>query len=259
MEQQAERRTDGSPVVIVERIPGGAIVRLNRPRKLNAINHALATAAAGALDELEGDPEVRAIVLTGSGGAFCAGQDMAEASGRVERTGSGGAGTLNARVAAVAKPVIAAINGHCIGGGAVLALACDIRLCGEAARFRFPAANYGLVVAAATLPAAVGQACAKDLIFTGRTIDAAEAYRIGLVERVVPDAALDALARGYVAMIAANSPAAVAGSKRVINAAALDEGALALEAEFNRTLRGGPEHIERFNQAADRVVGPRIG
>jgi enoyl-CoA hydratase/carnithine racemase len=251
---------DGEPLVLIERIEGGALLRLNRPAKRNAVNDALATTAITALNELAADDDVRAIVLTGSGGSFCGGQDMAEASGRVPRgeNSPGGVNGLAACVAGIGKPVVAAINGHCIGGGAVLALSCDIRLGAQAASFRFPAANYGLVVATALLPAVVGPSRAKDLIFTARTIDAAEALAIGLLDRLVAPDALEALAREYVAQIAHNSATAIAWSKRVIDAAARSEDALALEAEANRALRGGPEHLDRFGRAADRVIGPRV-
>jgi len=140
---------------------------------------------------------------------------------------------------------------------AVVAAQADIRICSDEATFRFPGAAYGLVVAASLLPAAVGQARAKDLIFTGRTIDAAEALEMGLVNKVVPAARLEEVTRDYVRMIAANSPLAVAGAKRVINRASLHREAAGLEGEVNRELRQGVDHSERFSRATDRVVGPR--
>ncbi|MFN0096359.1 MAG: enoyl-CoA hydratase/isomerase family protein [Dehalococcoidia bacterium] len=249
-------------LVLIDRIEGGAIVRLNRPEKKNAVNDALAAAAIAAFDDLAADDSVRAIVLTGSGDAFCAGQDMGEASGRVERSGSGagGAGGLAARIAKVEVPVIAAINGICMGGGCVVALNCDIRFCSDDSRFRFPGAGYGLVVAAAHLPAAVGQAAAKDLVFTGRTLGAAEAAQLGLVNRSVTRAELEPLAVDYVRMIAGNSPSAVRHAKRVINLAALDNDAIEHELEANRQLRGGPDHVARFDAATTRVTGlPKPG
>ncbi|MHB8576630.1 MAG: enoyl-CoA hydratase/isomerase family protein [Dehalococcoidia bacterium] len=245
------------PLAIVERIEGGVIIRMNRPEKRNAVNDALAAAVIAALDAAEADADVRAILLTGSGNSFCAGQDMAEATGRVERQtgGAGGSGGLSARLAKVEKPVVGAINGFCMGGGTVTALHCDIRICSEAATFRFPGAGYGLVVAASLLPAAVGQARAKDLILTGRTIDAAEALEMGLVNKVVPADDVEALAKDYVHMIAANSPGAVRYAKQVVNLASLHREAIEREVAANRELRGGDEHRERFNAATDRVVG----
>src|ERR1700680_4314635 len=112
-------------LALVESVPGGVIIRMNRPEKRNAVNDALATAVNAALDAAEADPDVRVIVLTGTANSFCAGQDMAEATGRtssanVERVG--GSGGLSARLARVEKPVIGAINGYCMGGGTVTAL-----------------------------------------------------------------------------------------------------------------------------------------
>ncbi len=252
------QRVDTAGLAIVDRIDGGVIIRLNRPEKRNAVNDALAAAVIAAIDAAEADDEVRAIVLTGSGNSFCAGQDMAEATGRVERSagGAGGSGGLSARLGRVEKPVIGAINGFCMGGGTVTALQCDIRLCSDQATFRFPGAAYGLVVAASLLPAAVGQARAKDLIFTGRTIDAAEAYEMGLVNRIVSADGLEQMARDYVRMMAVNSPQALKYAKKVINRASLQPEAFELEGQVNRELRRGSDHAERFSRATDRVVGP---
>lgn len=246
-------------LAVVDRFDGGVIVRMNRAEKRNAVNDALAAAVIAALDAAEADQDVRVIVLTGMGNSFTAGQDMAEATGRVQRTsgGAGGSGGLSARLGRVQKPVVGAINGYCMGGGTVTALQCDIRICSDQASFRFPGASYGLVVAASLLPAAVGQARAKDLIFTGRTIDAGEALEMGLVNKVVSTDQLEAVTLDYARMIAANSPHAIQGAKRVINRASLDKEALQLEAEVNRELRQGADHSERFNRATDRVVGPR--
>jgi len=122
-------------------------------------------------------------------------------------------------------------------------------------------------VAASLLPAVVGQARAKDLVFTGRTIDAAEALELGLVNKVVPHDQLEAVALEYARMIAANSPLAIRHAKRVINAASLDAAAAAMERDANRELRGGADHTARFGAATDKrhlngtdgyPQGPRI-
>ncbi len=278
------------PLVLSERIEAGMIIRLNRAEKRNAVNDALAAAAIAAIDEADADPEVRVIIFTGTGNSFTAGQDMGEASDRMAPSLSpspnalgegeriqqattknsspiamgegqgrgpspGGSGGLSARLGRVEKPIVAAINGFCMGGGTVTALQCDIRICSDRATFRFPGASYGLVVAASLLPAVVGQARAKDLVFTGRTIDAAEALAMGLVNKVVPHEQLEAVALEYARMIAASSPLAIRHAKRVINAAALDAAAIALERDANRELRGGADHTARFSAATDRVVG----
>lgn len=248
-------------LALVERATGGMIVRMNRPEKRNAVNDALAAAVIAALDAAEADAAVRAIILTGSGDSFNAGQDFAEATGRVARDerygGAGGSMGLSRRLARFEKPVIGAINGHCMGGGTITALYCDIRIADETATFRFPGAAYGLVVAASLLPAAVGQARAKDLIFTARTIDAREASEMGLVNRVVPAEQLEPVCLEYLAMIAANSPEALRASKRTINLAAWHEEAMAYERQANERLRTLPDHGDRFGRAADRIVGSR--
>jgi enoyl-CoA hydratase/carnithine racemase len=137
----------------------------------------------------------------------------------------------------------------------MIALNCDLRFCVESATFRFPGAGYGLVVAAAQLSAAIGQARAKDLIFTGRTVAADEAQQLGLVNRVVSPSELEGVAAEYVRMIAANSPQAIRHSKAVINAATIDDGAVKREIEANRLLRGGDDHNQRFSDATTRVTG----
>jgi enoyl-CoA hydratase len=250
-----------APVVLIERDGSVGLIRLNRPEKRNAVNEQMSAEALDALDGFESDGSIHCIILTGTGEqSFCAGQDMAEASGRVERPTvirGGGASGLARRIAACEKPVIAAINGYCYGGGLSVALACDIRLASQAATFRLPGATYGLVVAATMLTAAVGPAMAKDITFTARTFDADEAFRIGLVNRLYTPSELLSSATEYAKTIAANSPLAIAHAKRVINAAAISSRATELEVEANKVLRGGEDNVTRFNEATDRVVKKR--
>jgi enoyl-CoA hydratase len=136
----------------------------------------------------------------------------------------------------------------------VLAISCDLRLASERASFRFPGAGYGLVVGGSLLPRVVGGPRAKELIFTGRTVDAAEAERIGLVNQVVTHDSLDETARALADQIAANSPGALVWSKAVIDAATTVEKGIELEIEANRALRGSPDHVARFRDATQRVV-----
>jgi enoyl-CoA hydratase/carnithine racemase len=152
-------------------------------------------------------------------------------------------------------PVIAAVNGICYGGGLRLAIACDIRLASDAATFRLPGAEYGLVVAAATLPRLVGTSKAKEWIYTARKFDAAEALEAGLLSAVHPAADLLPAALEMATLIGAHDPAAVRESKRVIDAATLSDNAIHLEAETNRRLRGSPTQTERFRDATRRVTG----
>jgi enoyl-CoA hydratase/carnithine racemase len=244
-----------APVMHEELRDGVALLRMVRPEKRNAFDRELSQATIAALDRSEDDPSVRCIILTGTDAAFCAGADMTEALAAIDN-GQGGNGMAMAalRVARCQKPVIGAINGFAFGGGAVLACACDIRIASERASFRFPGAEYGLVVGATVLPRLIGPAMAKELIFTARPVDASEAERLGLVNRVVPHDALDDEVWTLARQIAANSPAAVRWSKAVIDAATTVERGNELEIEANRALRGSPEHMSRFREATERVA-----
>ena len=185
------------------------------------------------------------VVRTGDGSSFCAGADMTEALDTVESGGRGdGMAQAVVRVMGFAKPAIACINGPAFGGGAALALACDISIASERAAFRFPGANYGLVVSGSQLPRLVGAAMAKELIFTARVIEAEEAERIGLVNRVVPHDRLDETVWELARQIAQQSPNAVRWSKAVIDAATASDQGVALDAEANRAAPGAPEGYE---------------
>jgi enoyl-CoA hydratase len=246
--------------IIHERQGPTAFIRLNRPDKHHAINSVMSRELVECLDALDADDEVNAIILTGAGDKpFCAGADMSEALAR----GTDGRGTNDSAASAavrlmqVKKPLIGAINGYAYGGGAVFAVACDIRVASENARFRFVGASYGLSVGAAQLPRLVGAAMAKELIFTARTVDSEEALRIGLVNHVVPPANLEAIVMEMASAISANSPAAIRASKEVIDLATLDLDALKREAEHNRALRSSDDHKHRFRTATERVTGEK--
>ena len=244
-----------SDVLSRELRDGVAWLRMNRPEKRNAFNQELALAVTEQIDELAADDGVRVVVLTGAGSSFCAGADMTEALDTLESGGRGnGMAQAVVRVMGFPKPVVACINGPAFGGGAALALACDIRIASERAAFRFPGANYGLVVSGSQLPRIVGAAMAKELIFTARVVEAEEAERIGLVNRVVPHDRLDETVWDLARQIAQQSPTAVRWSKAVIDAATASDKALALEAEANRALRGSPDHVARFRAATERVA-----
>ena len=248
--------TQEQPTVLETRSDAVAVLTLNRPERHNAVNHAMGRELGDAVDRLAADDTVRVIVITGAGDkAFCAGADMAEAVGGERPAGPGGAGHANARIAACPMPLIAAVNGYCYGGGAALATVCDIRIASATATFRFPGAEYGLVVGAAYLPRLVGAAVAKELIFSARRFDAAEALRTGFVNAVVQPEELMPAVMSLAGQIAANAPGAVQGSKAVIDAATLPEAALVLEREANQRLRAGDDHRVRFRDAARRVTG----
>lgn len=242
--------------IILERDGHIATIRLNRPGKHNAINAEMSAELIECLDALEADSDVRVIVVTGAGEkAFCAGADMAEAIGTAGDSRRDAAARAGIRLLRVRKPTIAAVNGYAYGGGAVFAIHCDIRVCSDAAKFRFVGATYGLVVGASQLPRIVGAPVAKELIFTARVVEAAEALRIGLANRVVPHTELASVVTEMASAIAANSPTAVVASKEVIDlATTLPEGGKR-EVEHNLELRQGEDHRERFRAAAERVTG----
>ena len=237
-------------------------ITLNRPDRHHALNFELASRIAAAVDEAEQDAETRVLIITGSGDrAFCAGQDMLEMSGvepPAAQPKSSSAAIAFDRVAEAKMPVIAAINGYCYGGGALLALACDIRVASDKAMFRLPGAEYGLVVGAAWLPRLVGTSKAKELIFTARKFGAAEALECGFLSHVHQASELAAKAQELAVAIAANSPIAVRESKRVIDEATLNPAACELEAEINRVLRGSDEQRDRFKTATTRVTGKAV-
>ena len=250
---------DGERLLLEDRRGDVLILTLNRPEKHNALNAALVHEIGAAV--LRADEKgVAVIVLTGAGAkAFCAGADMLEASGvegasaqlllREQRVDG------YAEVAATPIPVIAAINGLCYGGGARLAISCDIRLAADTATFRLPGAEYGLVVGAATLPRLVGTSRAKEWIYTARKFDAAEALLSGLVSGLFSADALLPAAIAMAETIASHSRAAVRESKRVIDAATLNDEAVAMEDRANRVLRGSQEQSTRFRAATEKVTG----
>src|SRR2546421_4032449 len=212
--------------VTVDREAPLAILRLNRPERLNAVSRELIEDVIGALDTLEADADVRAIVLTGAGRAFCAGADLAERAGLDERAVFAHRKRVVAlfdRVARCETPLVAAVNGVAYGGGAELALLCDVILASEQAVFRFPEVALGIIPGGGgcyTLVRAVGKYRAKELVLTARKVPAAEALALGLVSRVLPAARLVAEARALATAIAENAPLAVRQAKRALDFAA---------------------------------------
>lgn len=243
--------------IILERQAHIALIRLNRVEKHNAISAQMSQELIECLDALEADDDVRVIVITGAGEkSFCAGADMAESVAMMS-SGDGRrdhAALANARVLRVKKPVIASVNGYAYGGGALLAICCDIRICSRNARFRFVGASYGLVVGGSQLPRIVGAPMAKELIFTARTIDAEEALRIGLANHVRPHEELESYVMQIAREITEHSPAAVLASKEVIDIATSTKDAAKKELKHNLELRQSAEHVERFRAATDRVT-----
>jgi enoyl-CoA hydratase len=201
-----------------------ALVTLDRPAQLNALNGELMAQLAVALEELDADPACRCIVITGSGDrAFAAGADIREPLPQTPASlEASGAFAAWDRVWAIATPRIAAVRGFALGGGCELALSCDIIVAGDDAQFGQPEIRIGVMPGAGgtqRLTRAIGKARAMDLVLTGRTIGAREAERLGLVSRVVPaEATLDASLE-LAAEIAGQAPLAVAAAKAAIDKA----------------------------------------
>jgi enoyl-CoA hydratase/carnithine racemase len=231
------------------------LARMQRPDKHNAFNRALDSAVADALAAFDADPGVHCAILTGTGRAFSAGADMSEAVDAIDGKGrSEGMARTYGAVAAFRKPLIAAVNGLCYGGGALVSIMCDIRIASDDAAFRFPGAAYGLVVGGAQLPRIVGPAYAKELLFSARVVQAGEALRMGLVNQVVPRSEIDTAAMAMAQQIATNSLAALIATKNTVDRATEIEAGSAAEGVHNAELRTTPEHHERFKAAAGRVA-----
>lgn len=210
---------DDAPLLI-ERCDGVALLTLNRPDVLNALSSALRRALIAALADAERDPAVRAVVLTGTGRAFCAGLDLRELGESPDSVDAQvAAENVTQAIAALSKPVIGAINGLAVTGGLEIALACDLLIASDAASFADThvkvrlAPGWGL---SQRLSRAVGVARAKEMSLSGKRIPAALAYDWGLVNHVVPAAALLSAALELAAEIAGNDPGEVAAMKVLI-------------------------------------------
>jgi enoyl-CoA hydratase/carnithine racemase len=213
-------------VLLVEIADYIAVLTLNRPGVLNSLDRTLAEALTRTLPALERDPAVRVAILTGAGErAFCAGADLKErATMSPDEVLAQRQRLIDATAAVVRfeKPIIAAINGFALGGGLELAMACDFAFAAEGARFGLPEVTLAIIPGdggTQLLPRLVGQAKARELIFTGDVVDAAEAARLNLVSRVVPPPELLPTARAVATRIARNGPVAVRQAKRALNMA----------------------------------------
>ncbi len=206
--------------IVVEPEPGFAVIRFNRPEVLNALNMKLMEELVDALDALDRDEQVRAVVLTGSEKAFAAGADikeMADASA-VEMLIRDQFARWD-RIRKFKKPLIAAVSGFALGGGCELAMTCDIIIASETARFGQPEINIGVMPGAGgtqRLTRAVGKYKAMEMVLTGRMITAEEALRWGLVVKVVPAEYYLREARALAAEIAAKPPVAVRLAKEAV-------------------------------------------
>jgi enoyl-CoA hydratase/carnithine racemase len=207
--------------ILVDAEEGVGVLTLNRPDKLNAMNRLLSSELHDAVKRLDADDAIGCIVITGAGDrAFSAGGDIHEQREddrrytQEELDARRGRGSYE--IAACAKPTIGMINGLAYGGAAVLASSLDMRVGCEDTRFRFLAAAYGRINSTWTLPNQVGWPIAKELLFTARVVEAEEAYRIGLLNHLVPRDQLQAKTMELARMIAANNRAAVMGIKALL-------------------------------------------
>lgn len=239
---------------------------LNRPGTMNALSEALCDELCDAVARIERDRDVRVVVLTGAGRAFCAGADL---KGVFE--GSNAAGTedpLNAfldrvagmidRLRALPKPTIAALNGLTMAGGLELAMACDLIVAAESARIGDAHANFGVFPGAggaAVLPRRIGPTAAKYLLFTGDTLPAAELVPLGLVNRVVPDAELAAEVDKLAARIAAKSPLVLRRMKQAVADGLEQPQATALRLE--RLVLDAHRHSHDIREGLAAFVGKR--
>lgn len=212
-----------------------ARIVIDHPERRNALSEAMRDALALAVAEADADPAVRCLLLTGAGDqAFAAGGDIRELAARSldDQRRVMANGSVFGAVRRVSKPVVAAINGVCLGGGLELALACDIRLAARHARFGQPEVAIGLIPgggATQLLPRVVGLGAALRLVLTGEAIDADEALRIGLVDEVLDGAVLAARAMAVATTIASRAPLAARAAKQATRSALdlpLEEGRL---------------------------------
>ncbi len=208
----------------IEDRPDGRVARLalSNPSKLNALSPALIHALREAADNLATDADLRAVILTGSGGrAFAAGADLDALSGLDEETGRAFITALHRAIDAVRRipvPVIAVMRGYCFGGAMELAAACDIRIADTSFSTGMPEVRLGIpsVIEACLLPRLIGWGKASELVLTGESIDADEAYRIGFLQRLCTPEALEAETERIVAAILASGPLAVRAQKRIM-------------------------------------------
>ncbi len=232
---------DSYSTLLIERHADGyAVVTLNRPEALNALNSALFADLAAFLDAVEHDDSVRCLILTGSGDkAFAAGADIKEMSDQsyADMYKANFFSLGHDRITRFSKPIIAAVNGFALGGGCELAMLCDFIVASEKAKFGQPEINLGVapgIGGSQRLTRLVGKSKAMDMVLTARMMDAAEAERAGLASRVVPHETLLDETRKIAAKIASQSPLAVMANKEMVNAAL--ETTLTQGVQFERRL-----------------------
>ena len=236
-------------ILASERRGAALLLTLNRPEAMNALSSALVQSIHGAVREAARDLSIRGVVITGAGEkAFSSGTDLKERRDLddVQKAAqSRSLLELTYEMHASPQPIVAAINGWCLGGGLELALACDLRFAAEGARFGFPEMTLGAYPGSGgpvTLSRLVGLARAKDVLFTARRFDAREALSLGIVDRVVPGAKLVDAALAWVAQVEATAPLAIAALKRSMH-----------EAQ-GMNFRDAAEHDQRLRRPLDATL-----
>jgi enoyl-CoA hydratase len=206
--------------VLVTKEGAIGIVQLNRPKVLNALNFEVMSELVSALEELDREAAVKVIILTGGERAFAAGADLAEMSQATPvDLVLGRRFELWDRIRKISKPIIAVVSGYCLGGGNELAMNCDLIVASETATFGQPEVNVGIIPGAGgtqRLPRVVGKYKAMEMILTGKSISADEAYRIGLVNHVVPPESLMEEAKKIATDIASKPPISIRSAKEAI-------------------------------------------
>lgn len=245
--------------ILLEQRGDVALLTLNAPEKRNALDLAMVQDLHAALDELGTRANLAAIVVTGAGGkAFAAGADIAELK---QRDAAAALRAINSgifkRLEDFPVPSIAAISGYALGGGCELAIACDLRVAGRSAKLGQPEVALGIIPAAGgcyRLPRLIGLGRARELVYTGRMVDAEEALRIGLVNHVVDDAQVLDRAFALAAEIGKNGPLAVRAAKATMNALArANEGmAMTLESTAQAVLFDSQDKHQRMQAFLDR-------
>lgn len=260
---------------VEEARPQVALVTLDRPERLNALSWALVDELHDALNAIGRDNSLRAVVLTGAGRAFCAGLDLTEQTGSTMAAGLEGPAAgmrsqehiadLVLKLRAIPQPVVAAVNGVAVGGGFALACYSDIRIAAQSARFGVQFIKVGLsgcdVGVSYALPRLIGASRAFELILTARMVDAAEADRIGLVSRVVPDGSVVDAALDLAEEILAYSPFGVVMTKEVMWAnlsASSPETAIDLENRTQILASHSGDFVEAIRAFAEKRT-PRFG
>ncbi len=245
--------------VLLERRGKVALITLNAPARRNAIDLEMVQGLHHILDELTDAPDIAVLVLQGAGGkAFAAGADIAQLK---ERKSPQALAAINSalfkRIEDFPQPSIAAIHGYALGGGCELAMACDLRVAGSSAKMGQPEVNLGIIPAAGgtyRLPRLVGLGKARELIYTGRMIDAAECLRIGLVNEVVEDAEVLPAAIKLAEEIAARGPLAVRMAKATMNALSRpgEAAAVAVESMAQAVLFDSEDKHQRMDDFLQR-------